>query len=179
MRRASAQVAVERGLDLRLGRMRVLVEQRGGAHDHPVRAVSALRRLFFDECGLQGMRRMLVPQSLDGRDPRPLDRCDRILTRPDRRLVEKDRTRTALSKPTAELRSVQLEPVAQDVQQGFTRIVDRDGPLPTVQPESDVFRHAIVSQVATLPYALPAADFPCPAVAALPDADEPVPSDQG
>src|SRR5579875_2901480 len=171
MRRASAQVAVERGLDLRLGRMRVLVKQRGGAHDHPVRAVSALRRLFFDECGLQGMRRMLVPH--------PLDRCDRILTRPDRRLVEKDRTRTALSKPTAELRSVQLEPVAQDVQQGFTRIVDRDGPLPTVQPESDVFRHAIVSQVATLPYALPAVDFPRPAVAALPDADEPVPSDQG
>src|SRR3954471_2083725 len=55
--RSAATEIVHQGLaHVGLARTRIAVEQRLGAHDHAVDAVTALRRLFLDEGALEGVR---------------------------------------------------------------------------------------------------------------------------
>src|SRR3954462_14326754 len=50
--RAAAYTAGDRGADLVLGRVRVLVQQRPRGHDHPGRAEAALQRVLLVEAQL-------------------------------------------------------------------------------------------------------------------------------
>ena len=60
MRTAAAEVTVERGLDLRAGRIRISLQQRGGAHQDSGQAIAALQRLFGDKGALQRVRMVLT-----------------------------------------------------------------------------------------------------------------------
>src|SRR3954471_14062064 len=55
VRAAAAQIAVQRRANLAVARMRVLLQQRGGADQDAGDAVAALHRLSGDEGGLQRM----------------------------------------------------------------------------------------------------------------------------
>src|SRR4051812_18046618 len=108
MRRAAAEVPVQRLADLVIGGPGIALEQRLGRHQHAVAAVAALAGLLLDEGLLQ---RMGV---VDGADA--LDRGDVALDLgklPDaraRRLpVDQNGAGAALRKPAAELRPVEAD----------------------------------------------------------------------
>src|SRR5262245_25593586 len=113
---AAAEIAVEAGADVLFARPRIGVEQRLGRHDHAVAAVAALGGLLGDEGALQRARLFDCPQALDGGDLGVTQRGDRGHARAGRLAVDQHRAGTALSEPAAELRPVELEIVAQDVQ---------------------------------------------------------------
>src|SRR5262245_56196325 len=77
--RASAEVALEADADLRVARMRILLEQIAGRHDHSRRAEAALQAVVLPEGLLQGVELSVFREALDGRDVRSvgLDREDR------------------------------------------------------------------------------------------------------
>src|SRR6266436_2074739 len=55
-------------VDIGVGRLRVVLEQRGNRHDHPTLAITALRHVVVDPSLLY-----LVQRAVGGE---PLDRCD-------------------------------------------------------------------------------------------------------
>ncbi len=65
---AAAEVVGERLLDLRLGRLLVVGEERGGLHDHAVDAVAALHRLLLDEGALHRMRLLRRAEAFERHD---------------------------------------------------------------------------------------------------------------
>ena len=80
VRRAAAEVARHRPVDVGVGRMRILLEQRGGGHDLAGLAITALRHVELAPGLLQ---RMLAGgiEALDRRDRRAADARDRRLAR--------------------------------------------------------------------------------------------------
>src|SRR5215510_4127612 len=113
---------------LRLGRLRIALEQVGRRNDHAVGAVAALRGLLVDEGLLQWM------QLVEGAEP--LQRGDLVLAElRDRhhagahgRAVDEHRAGPALRQAAAELGAVKLEIIAQHVEQRGVRLgVDRAG----------------------------------------------------
>src|SRR5207237_6479567 len=99
-------------------------------------AEAALARLLLDERALQGMELLDGAETLDGRDA-PLDRrrngCD---ARAHVLAVDQHRARATLREPAAELRPVQLEVVAEDIEQRRV-CVDRDRPPLTVDAQRE------------------------------------------
>ena len=89
----SAEIAVKRGADVLLSWLRLFREQRSRAHDHPAGAISALRHLLLDECGLHRMRRRYRSEPFE-RDNR-LARCSATVFWQDRvgRAVDRARCR--------------------------------------------------------------------------------------
>ncbi len=57
MRTAAAQIAVQRGPHLRVGRLRRMAQQSRGGNENAGDAIAALRGLLGEECLLQRMRR--------------------------------------------------------------------------------------------------------------------------
>src|SRR4051794_22004398 len=70
VRSASAEIAVHRGIDLRVGWLRRLRQQRGGLHDLPGLTVSALRNVVFLPRGLARVRAVRA-EPFDGGDLLP------------------------------------------------------------------------------------------------------------
>src|SRR5258708_33156024 len=93
VRTAPAQIAGEGLLDLALGRRLVLLEQSLSCHDHPARAVAALRGLRFDERALHRLRCAIPGETIERGNMRVADRGDRHDARPNRRAVGPDRAR--------------------------------------------------------------------------------------
>src|SRR5690606_9049904 len=73
---AAADVAAHRGVDLRLGGTRVLLQQRGGAHDLAGLAVAALRHVPGDPGVLHRLAGGAGGHRLDGGDLPPRRRGD-------------------------------------------------------------------------------------------------------
>ena len=123
MRAAAAEIAGEPLLGLFERRLRRRREQRRGGHDHPAGAVAALRGLLGDERGLHAMRRF-------SRVPSPSmvvivvagGAADRRHARAHRFAVHQHRAGAALAEAAAELRPVQRERTAQNVEQRLRRI---------------------------------------------------------
>ena len=69
---AAADRAGDRGADLLLGRVRVLVEQRARGHQHPRRAEAALQRVQLVEALLDRVELAVDLERLDGADLVPL-----------------------------------------------------------------------------------------------------------
>src|SRR5262245_2184756 len=143
VRGAAAEVPVQRLLDLGLRWSRVPVEQGLGRHDHAVAAEAALAGLLGDERALEGLELLDRPQALDCRDLALDRRRGRRDARPRGAAVDEDRARPALSQAAAELRAVQLEIVAQDVEQRGIRI-HRDGSGAAVHPQG-IRGHALIA----------------------------------
>src|SRR5262245_165334 len=126
MRAAATLQTCQRFAHLRVGRLRVLLEECGGGHDPAVHAVAALWHLLFDVSPLQRVRLLHRAEPLDGSDRLALHRGERHHTGAHRLAVEMHGTGTALREPAAEMGVVELEIVAQGVQERHVRLgVDR------------------------------------------------------
>src|SRR5262245_62422822 len=109
---AAADVGLHVILDFVPARARILLQQRGGAHDLPRLAVAALRHLLGKPCFLQrmaGIRR----QALDGGDAAAGKILDRVEARVVGLAVDVHGTRAALADAAAELGAGELEMLAQ------------------------------------------------------------------
>src|SRR6267378_2906307 len=117
IRPAAAQMTIHRGPDLRFRRPGHLRQKLGSLDDHPVVAVTALNRLFFNECLLYGMERgglskpvlLCVPcrQAFECRDRFARKRPYRRHARTRFNAVNEDRAGTALCQTTTESRTLQ------------------------------------------------------------------------
>src|SRR5438552_1823653 len=136
----SAQVTVESLLDLLGGRMRCLREQRFRRHDHAVRAVTALGRLLGNEGSLDGV-------GLLGR-AEPLERrnllASGLLNSSDAGArgfaVDQHGAGAALTEPATELRPMQPERIAQDIEEWLGGIPGLDNGITAVDLQP-VLRH--------------------------------------
>ena len=114
--RAAADVALQRDLDLVLGRPGILLEQRGGAHQHPGRAVPALETVVVAERLLQRSQLPVAArEALDGRDRRAVGLDGQHAAALDRIAPELHRARAAAARIAADVSAGQVEVVAEEV----------------------------------------------------------------
>src|SRR6266850_602273 len=117
MRAAAAFQPRERLAQLRVARLRVLLQRRGRGHHPAVDAVAALRHALAYVCRLQRMRLLGRAEPREGRHllvPRCRDRQD---AGAHRLTIEMHRAGAALREPAAEMRIVQAELAAQRIEQ--------------------------------------------------------------
>ena len=137
MREAAAQHAGHRLLDLRVGRLRILIEERLGGQDDAVQAEAALRGLLVDERLLDRMR------LLDGAEPferRDLGARHRDCTGVTQERIACPSTMTVQAphwpRPQPNFGPAQRQIVAEHVEQRRRRI-DVHGVLPAVHLQRD------------------------------------------
>src|SRR5882672_556723 len=114
--RAAAQVARHGGVDVRVGRLRVLGEERRGLHDLPGLAVAALGHLLDDPRDLQWVL-TLGMQPFDRRDLLAGGLGERDLTRAYGITVQVHGARPALGHAAAELRPRHSQALSKDPEQ--------------------------------------------------------------
>src|SRR5690349_4773621 len=105
------------GVDIRVGRMRILGEQRSGRHDLARLAVAALRHVLLDPRLLHRLRAILR-EAFDGRHLFPGDGRDGQHAGARGDAVQVDGARAALRDAAAELRAGEAERVPQHPEQG-------------------------------------------------------------
>src|SRR5882672_3868848 len=98
---AAATDVGDRGVDVRVGRLRLLLQERRDGHDHARLTVAALRHVVLDPGLLHLVQRGALRQAFDGRDLLPGSRADREGARADRRAVEMYGARPALGDAAA------------------------------------------------------------------------------
>ena len=129
VRAAAALEPFQRLLDLRLGRLLVVAQERRGGHDPAVDAVAALRHLLLDIGGLQRVRLLGRAEARQRHDLGVADRRQRRDAGADRLAVEMHGAGAALREPAAELRIVEPDVVLQRIEQRHVGIgVDRVRP---------------------------------------------------
>src|SRR5437867_8699979 len=114
---ADVRVLVHRGDDGFGGRMWRVVQQRNAGHDHPARAVPALKRFVCEERLLNGMQATPLLESFDCDDRATLELRGLRLARLEWLPVHENGARAALPLAASVLRAGQVERVAQDGQQ--------------------------------------------------------------
>src|SRR5436190_6241790 len=114
---AAGEIAVERFLHLGSGRRRILLQQRGSAHQDAWDAIAALHGLFGNEGALQRMRPLGAAEPLERRHVLVRDRPQRNVAGTRSATVDNDVASAAFACTAAEMRSNQAELVAQDVKQ--------------------------------------------------------------
>jgi len=122
MRTAAAKVASERRAHVLLARSRVAVEQLFRRHNHAVDAVAALGGLLVDEGLLQRVQFAWRAEAFDRRDLASRYRADRRDAGTDRLAIDQHRASAALRQAAAEFGAVELEVVAQHVEQRRVRL---------------------------------------------------------
>jgi hypothetical protein len=138
LRAAAAEIGLHRRSDIGVGRRRISIQQRLGAHDHPGGAVAALRRLLIDKRLLQRSGSVGCAEPLDRRDAAPVQHGERGQARIHGGAIDDDGTRAALAEAATELGAVQPELIAQHVKQRrrrigldlMLRVIDRQGDHP-------------------------------------------------
>ena len=119
---AAADVALQRLLDLVLGRARVLAQQRGRAHQHPRRAVAALERVVLVERLLQRRQLAVLAEPLDGLDARAVRLDGEQHAALHEHAVEDHRARAAVAGVAADVAAGQVEVVAQEMDEELARL---------------------------------------------------------
>src|SRR6266403_1842323 len=152
VRGAAAEMAVQRRLDVAVARPGIAIEQRLRRHHHAVAAVAALAGLLLDERPLERMQRLDGAEPLDRRDVALRDARDRRHAGAHGLAVHQHRACAALREPTAELGSVQLEVVAQDIKEGrvpptYTAPFDATRILPLRSPRCAWASAALISSM--------------------------------
>ena len=104
-------------VDVGIGRLRLLLEQRGGGHDLAGLAVAALGDVKVDPSLLQRMQAIALGQAFDGHNLLPVGCRHRVGARPHRLAVQVDRARATLPLAAAILRTGELQVFAQNPQQ--------------------------------------------------------------
>src|SRR6266849_4636941 len=98
---AAAADVGDGAVDIGVGRLRVVFEQRGDRHDHPALAIAALRDVVVDPSLLHLVQRAVGGEPLDRRDLPGADRADRHRAGPRRDPVDVDRAGAALGDAAA------------------------------------------------------------------------------
>src|SRR5262249_58940337 len=117
MRETAAKDGRHRLLDLPVARARVLIEERLGREDHSVQTKPALGRLLVDERLLDWMRVLDSAQAFERHDLGAVHCRDRRDARSQSLPADDRRARPALAEAAAELRTVQSELVAENVEE--------------------------------------------------------------
>ena len=112
----TADVAAHRRIDVGVGRLRLLLEQRNGGHDLAGLAIAALHDVGFDPRTLHGMLAVLA-DAFDGGDFLAGERRDRRDARTHRHAVDMHGAGAALGHAAAELGAGQADQVAQHPEQ--------------------------------------------------------------
>ena len=122
-------------------RRRLLRQERLGRQQHARRAEPALHRAAVDERLLQGVEPFPVGQPLDRRQLAAVGLDRQIRAGTHRRPVDQHRARPAHLHVARALRALELQAIAQDVEQQRLRThVDLDGPA--VEPEAEARRRS-------------------------------------
>ena len=125
--RAPADPAGDRGTDLLVGRVRVLVEERAARHQHPRSAEPALERVHLVEALLDRVEDAVTLERLDRPDLVALAHHGERGARLDRLPVHQHDARAAVGRVAAPVRAGQPGRVADEVDQQLARLhVARD-----------------------------------------------------
>src|SRR5262245_8487365 len=122
---AAAADVRDRGVDIRVGRLRLLREQRRHRHDHSRLAVAALRHVVPDPGFLHLGQLAALREAFDGGDLLAHRRADRERARTHRRAVDVHGAGAALRDAAAVLGSGEADLLADRPQQGRV-VVDVD-----------------------------------------------------
>ena len=112
---AAADVAGHRFIDVLVGRLGILVQQDGGAHDLSGLAVAALRDVDFDPGALHGMG-IVARKAFDGGDVLAGNAGERRYARADRDAVKMDGAGSAKRHAAAEFCAGEAEGIANHPQ---------------------------------------------------------------
>ena len=118
MRAAAAQIGLHRCANIRVGRIVILLQQALRPHDHAGDAVSALRRLFVDECALQRPRVFDRAEAFDGGYLLAVEQQQGRQAGEYGFAIHHDGAGAALAQATAELGAVKGKIVPQHIEQG-------------------------------------------------------------
>src|SRR5882724_4664353 len=139
--RAAAEVARDRVADLLVRRLRVLVEQGGGGHEHAGNAEPALRHAVAHERLLHRREHAGARQPLDGRDRAPARLHGQHQAARHEPAVEVDGARAAVAGPAALLGAGEAEVLAQRVEQRHVRLHERLHGVAVHGAPQDLFGH--------------------------------------
>ncbi len=119
---AAAQIRLQLGADLLVGRLGIPLQQRLRPHHHAGDAIAALRRLLFHEGALDRRRRLDGAEPFQRRHLLAFEQQQRRHAGQHRLAVDDHRAGAALAEPAAEFGGVELDFVAQHVEQRRIRI---------------------------------------------------------
>src|SRR4029078_13053045 len=119
---AAADVALQRLLDLVLGRARVLTQQRGRGYQHPRRAVAALESVMLVEGLLQRRQLLALAEPLDGLDARAVRLDGEEHAALDERAVEDHRAGAAVAGVATDVAAGEVEVVAEEMDEELARL---------------------------------------------------------
>src|SRR5437899_1677946 len=119
---AAAEVAADRRSDLGARRPCGRIQKRLGCHEHPGRAVAALRRAFFGERDLEGMERVRTGEAFDRRDFGVAHQSGKRQARKDRNAVDENGARPALAELASVLCPGETELLTKDLEERVVRI---------------------------------------------------------
>ena len=142
MRAAPAQVPRQPRLHLFHRRMRIGLQQRFRRHHHATRAVAALRRLFRDERFLHGIGLLRRPDPFNRHDTVPCGLPDRRHAGARDLPVNQHRARAALAQTAAKLWPVQVERIAEQIEQRLLGIPGVDTDVLIVDSKLEI-RHTV------------------------------------
>jgi hypothetical protein len=108
--------------DLLLGRVGIALQEIGGGHDHPRRAVAALQAVVVPEGLLERVQLVAVGHALDGLDLGAVGLDGKHRAALHRVAVDVHRARAAVGGVTADVRAGQTQVVAQQMDQEQTRL---------------------------------------------------------
>src|SRR5262245_11710912 len=134
---AAADEVFERILDLRIRGLRIAVDQLGRGQDPAADAIGALRDLLLEPGGLNRMRLLGRAEAGERGDLPAFEGGDRRDAGTHRMAVDLHRAGAALSEPATEARIVELELIAQGVEQRHVGVVDVDRARPAVDGECE------------------------------------------
>lgn len=122
---AATQVVGQFLADLAVAGVRVAIQQRLGGHHHAVDAVAALGGLFVDEGLLQRMGMGGIAESFEGNHLAAHGSLHRGDAGAGGDAIHQHGAGAALAEAAAELGTVQLQVVAQDIEQGVSGATSR------------------------------------------------------
>ena len=126
MSAAATDEVFQRILDLRIRRLGIAVDQLGRGQDPAADAIGALRDLLLEPGGLDRVRLLGRPEAGERGDLAAYERGHRRDAGAHRVTVDLHRAGAALTEAAAEARIVELELIAQGVEQRHVGIVDLD-----------------------------------------------------
>ncbi len=118
----AAKMRLQFGADLLIGRFGILLQQCLRPHHYSGDAVAALGRLLFHEGALDRRGRFDCSETLKRRHLLALKQKQRRHAGQDGVAVHDHRARTALAEPAAEFGGIELDIVAQNIEQRRIRV---------------------------------------------------------
>lgn len=119
---AHAKIAGQRLADFRFGGIGIASQQRMTRHDHPRRAVTALKSVMFNEGFLNGVQLTVLRKAFDGRDFPAIGLHREMKTGLDDFAVKQNRAGAAFAHDAADVRAGETDIFAQKMREQDTRL---------------------------------------------------------